>query len=268
MLREGHAVPAIKTEMPAGLIVRIDQKEQGKGRLRADQDRICAHCAARSASFCGMVPNADLAELSGQARPHRLERRKTLLRQGEDSPHVYIVTSGVLQLNQMSADGRRLVIGFAIAGDLVGSFLTSCSDYSAEAVDSVYLCQFPRQEFMRFVSRDSGLTMALARVVHDELQRARGHMALIAQNSAERKMAQFLLAFRGRQNRPDGARAILPVRIPQIDIADYLGLTSETVNRMLARFVRESLIAMGDNSIEILDLPALQRIADGASTGA
>ncbi len=238
-------------------------KEQRKGHFLAEKDKFCTYCAVRCVSFCGMVPNEDMPSLSSQSRSLTLDRRKTLFHQGDETQNVYVVTRGTLRLYQMLADGRRQVIGFAMPGDLLGFPLTDRNDYSADALDSVYLCQFPRQDFLQFLDQHGHLTSALLTVTHDELQRAREQIALVSQKNAERKMAQFLLGFRGLQNRGDSETAILPVRIPQADIADFLGLTIETVNRMLARFMREKTIHVADSGIELLDLPRLHALAEG-----
>ena len=237
-------------------------KVQRKGHFLADKDRFCTYCAVRSVSFCGMVPNDDMAHLSSHSRSLTLDRRKTLFHQGDEIQSVYIVTGGMLRLYQMLADGRRQVIGFAIPGDLLGFPQETRNDYSADALDSVYLCQFPRQDFMQFLNRGTHLLGALLATTHDELSRARQQIALIGQKNAERKMAQFLLSFRGRQTRMDGEISVLPVRIPQADIGDFLGLTIETVNRMLARLMREKTILITDTGIELLDLPRLRMLAE------
>lgn len=247
---------------PSQRIVQMN-KELRKSHFLAEKDRFCAYCAVRGTSFCGMVPNEDMAQLSSQSRPLTLDRRRTLFHQGDETQSVYVVTSGTLRLYQMLADGRRQVVGFAIPGDLLGFPLADHNDYSADALDSVYLCQFPRQEFMQFLNQRAHLLGALLTVTHDELNRTREQLALISQKNAERKMAQFLLSFRGRQMRMDEEISVLPVRIPQADIADFLGLTIETVNRMLARFTREKIIAITDTGVELLNLIRLHMLAEG-----
>jgi CRP/FNR family transcriptional regulator len=137
------------------------------------------------------------------------------------------------------------------------------NDYSADALDSVYLCQFPRPEFTQLLDQRKHLMSALVTVTYDELKRAREQLALVSQKNAERKMALFLLSFRHRQNRAGGEMVVLPVRIPQADIADFLGLTIETVNRMLARFMRDKTILITDSGIELHNLPRLQLLAEG-----
>ncbi len=234
-----------------------------KGHFLGEKEKICAYCAVRCVSFCGMVPNDDLSHLSSQSRSITLERRKTLFHQGEETQNIYVVTSGTLRLYQMLADGRRQVIGFAIPGDLLGFPLSNVNDYSADALDSVYLCQFPRPEFSQLLDQRKHLMSALVTVTYDDLKRAREQLALVSQKNAERKMALFLLSFRHRQNRAGGEMVVLPVRIPQADIADCLGLTIETVNRMLARFMRDKTILITDSGIELHNLPRLQTLAEG-----
>lgn len=234
-----------------------------KGPFLAEKAKLCAYCPVRCISFCGMVPSEDLRQISNQSRSMPLDRRKTLFHQGDEAQNLYVVTSGTLRLYQMLADGRRQVIGFAIPGDLLGFPMADHNDYSADALDPVYLCQFPRPEFLQLLNRHTHILSALLQVTHDELLRARDQLALISQKNAERKMAQFLLTYRGRQNRADGNSAILPVRIPQADIADFLGLTIETVNRVLARFMRAKTILVTESGIELLNLPRLHALAEG-----
>lgn len=248
--------------MAQGPRVAQENKGRPKGHFLADKDRLCTYCPVRAVSFCGMVPNEDMADFSSQSRPLTLDRRKTLFHQGDETQSIYVVTGGTLRLYQMLTDGRRQVIGFAIPGDLLGFPLADRNDYSADALDSVYLCQFSRQDFAQFINQRGHLLSALLSVIHDELNRARDQIALVSQKNAERKMAQFLLSFRGRQNRIDGNTSILPVRIPQADIGDFLGLTIETVNRMLARFMRDKIILVTDSGIELLDLPRLRTLAE------
>jgi CRP/FNR family transcriptional regulator, anaerobic regulatory protein len=249
--------------MSQGSRATLLNKELRKGPCLTEKDKLCSYCTVRGISFCGMVPDEDMAILSAHSRPLSLDRRKTLFHQGDEAENVYIVTSGALRLYQMLPDGRRQVIGFAVPGDLLGFPLSDHNEYSADALNSVFLCRFPRLDFLHILYQRSALLGALVSVVHDELMRSRQQLALISQKGADRKIAQFLLSFRGLQMRNEDDAALVSVRIPQADIADFLGLTIETVNRVLAKLTREKTIAVTDTGIALLDQSRLRALAEG-----
>jgi CRP/FNR family transcriptional regulator, anaerobic regulatory protein len=228
----------------------------------AEKNRACSYCEMRGKGFCSHLSENHRALLAEFSRLVTLDAHKTLFRQGEESESVYVVRSGMLRLYQRMLDGRRQVIGFAKASDILLFPLCARNDYSADALDSVYLCQFRRQDFQALLQRDSAFLCALAIVTHDELLRARSQIALLSQRKAEPKMAQFLLALAESCARPDSHGLAIPVRVPQADIADYLGMTVETVNRTMARLVRDAIIGVGKHGIDLLDPKRLREIAE------
>ncbi len=240
--------------------VRI-QKDSAKASF-AEKVRVCDYCELRNRGFCSRLTDAQKAILADTARLVTVEPNKALFRQGDETENIYIVRSGLLRLYQRHLNGRRQVIGFAKPGDLLLSPLNERNEYSADALDPVCLCHFRRQDFIAFFQRDPAFSAALAIAIHEELMRARQQIALLGQKRAEPKVAQFLLTLLESYAWRNVEATLVPVRVPQADIADFLGMTVETVNRTLARFARDAIISVAKRGIDFLDLRRLKQIAE------
>jgi len=230
--------------------------------LLGEKSRACDYCELRNRGFCGRLTAEQQSLLAAKSRLATLEAHKTLFRQGDETDHVYVVRNGLLRLYQRLLDGRRQVIGFAKPGDLLLFPLSGHNDYGADALDAAYLCQFRREDFISFLRCDPELWGALAVTVQEDLLQSRRQVALLSQRRAEPKVAQFLLTLHESYARPNNETTLVPVRVPQADIADFLGMTVETVNRTLARFVREAVISVTKRGIDFLDLRRLKAIAE------
>jgi len=248
--------------MASGLAASPRKEADSSRNFLAEKTRACSYCELRNKGFCSHLSESHKALLAELSRLVTIESHKTLFRQGEEADNVYVVRNGMLRLYQRTLDGRRQVIGFAKAGDLLLFPLSERNDYSADALDSVYLCQFRRQDFQALLQREPDFLSALATMTHDELIRARCQIALLSQRKAEPKMAQFLLALFESYARPDSNVMTIPVRVPQADIADYLGMTVETVNRTMARLVRDAIISVAKHGLDLLDIKRLREIAE------
>jgi CRP/FNR family nitrogen fixation transcriptional regulator len=157
----------------------------------------------------------------------RYAKDQEIFAQEEDADLVYMVVSGAVRTTRLLSDGRRQIGGFYYAGDLIGLETGPAHRYSAEAlVDSEVLVA--RRSALAALAGDGVLDRALLATTRRELDRAQEHILVLGRKTASEKVAGFLkdLAQRG-----GGERVALPMS--RQDMADYLGLTIETVSRML-----------------------------------
>lgn len=205
--------------------------------------------------------------LSHQAASHVMaissQRRKaageTLFAEGDDADNIYEVVRGTLRLYKMLADGRRQIMGFPASGHLLGLAPTGTHVYTAEALTDVTLCCYPRASFHRLVNDVPGLARRMWAVTSDELRFAQDQLLLLGRKSAAEKVASFLLILAEQQ---DTGRLSVPMT--RTDIADYLGLTVETVSRTLTKLKHRKLIALPQfNTLHLLDREALEAMAAG-----
>jgi CRP/FNR family transcriptional regulator len=187
---------------------------------------------------------------------------ETLFAEGDDADSVYEVVDGMLRLYKLLPDGRRLITGFLSAGHLLGLGPEGTCVYTAEAITDVTVCRYTRTGFERLIDEVPGMAKRLLAVASHELSAAQNQMLLLGRKSATEKVASFLLLMADRQ----GSEGVDAVNVPMTrsDIADYLGLTIETVSRTLSKLKQDGLIALWTSArIEIRDREQLEELAAG-----
>lgn len=225
--------------------------------------RPCATCDVRQTSICDAIPEADLARLGasaigGVARPGAL-----FIAEADPATAFFNIISGTARLYKMLPDGRRQITGFADAGSFLGLAVSDTYAFSAEAIGTVRYCIFPRIR-LRLLMHDFPLMEArLLKLASTELVAAQEQMLLLGRKSAHERVASFLIA-RGRLAATQNTSAGFVLPMARGDIADYLGITIETVVRTLRKLRDEGMIAVTNTSeVVICDGPALQSLANG-----
>lgn len=215
----------------------------------------CESCGARALTVCGAVEDSDLDRLSTLAEVMKLKAGAVLAREGEPAPHVFTITSGSLRVYRLLPDGRRQITGFLFAGDFLGLAIGEAYVFTAEAMEPSTVCRFKKAPFRALVETSHALEhMLLHRTMH-ELATAQNQILLLGRKTAIERVASFLLDLPGH----DPARPSAPghVRLPmkRAEIADYLGLTIETVSRVLTRMKIKGLISMPSPNKLIVERP-------------
>jgi CRP/FNR family transcriptional regulator len=189
----------------------------------------------------------------------------TLFAEGDETNSVYEIVRGMLRLVKLLPDGRRQIIGFLSGGHLLGLAPDGVCVYTAEAVTEVTLCRYGRAAFERLIDEMPGFAKQLLAVTSHELRVAQDQMLLLGRKTATEKVASFLLVTVKQQDGDDAQDVNVPMT--RSDIADYLGLTIETVSRTLTKLKQDGLIALPTpTTIEIRDRDQLEELAAEAST--
>lgn len=198
--------------------------------------------------------------LDGPAR--LLDGKEHLFCEGDRASHVYLVEAGHFCIYRMMADGRRQVIDFAYPGDVIG--LGALGEHAANAqatVKSRVRC-IPIATLHDVARKDPGLGLKLYEALSQELLAAREHLFTISQCTATERVASFLLALSRRNARRGEEPAELVLPMTRTDIADFLGLTIETVSRTFSKFRAEGLIEIKHCIlVTICDAEALAELA-------
>src|SRR5262245_27990953 len=204
----------------------------------------CSACAVRSLSICGALDQADLAEFERIARHVHLAPNEALFSAGQLARSVHNLTAGVARLYKLLPDGRRQIIGFAMPGDFLGMAPTDRYSFSADAIDSVSVCRLSREAFRHFIEKRPHFLARINEFASRELILAQEQMVLLGRRPAEEKVASFLIGWRERLAHIGDQRQTILLPMSRQDIADYLGLTIETVSRTLTRFEREKMLVI------------------------
>jgi CRP/FNR family transcriptional regulator len=227
----------------------------------------CQGCEVRDKAVCGVLDCDNLAQFKSLGWILKLGTGQTLFHEGDPATRVFTLTSGTLKLYKLLPDGRRQVTGFMHPGDFLGMSVDDEHAFSAEALEDSKLCWFPRNRFDDFVEEHGSMERELYRMAAHELAAAQAQMVLLGRKTATERLASFLLLLAKRAESIPGRTADL-VKLPmsRSDIADYLGLTKETVSRVFSSFRRDRLIRLRlVGEVEIIDSQGLEQLAEGAA---
>lgn len=186
-------------------------------------------------------------------------RNEELFAEGDVADCWYKVVSGTVRLCKLLADGRRHIAEFYFAGDCLGLDNLPERLFSAEAVDEVIVMRYPRRATERLIDVHPALDRALRDMTMRDLANAQIRMLLLGRMSAPERVATFLLDMLERRD----ATRCLDLPMSRNDIADYLGLTIETVCRVLSGFKRDGIIGIPTpHRIELRDRAALAAMGE------
>ena len=186
----------------------------------------------------------------------RAERDEEIVSQDTRAEHCFVVISGCLRTVRLLEDGRRQVGEFLFAGEVLGWDALDRHDFSAEAVTPVVLHRYGREELERLADKDCGFARRMRRMTARKMAAEREHAVLLGRKTAPERIATFLLEMARRIESESGPWIDLPMA--RGDIADYLGLTVETVCRQLTNLRTSGTIVAQGQKISIRDRRVLR----------
>jgi CRP/FNR family transcriptional regulator, anaerobic regulatory protein len=222
----------------------------------------CNDCEIKGLSVCEALDPEEFELLERIGRTLSFAARATLFEQGREASFVSNITSGALRLSKLLPDGRRQVVGFALPGDFLGLAMQPTHMFTADALTPVKICQFARQGFSDLLDRKPRLMRAVLNMAAHELTLAQDQMVVLGRRTAEEKIASFLIGMRNRYAHIQGPSVHVPLPMTRLDIGDYLGLTVETVSRMMTRMAREKTIVIVPDGVRLLDVARLEHLAE------
>lgn len=223
------------------------------------RDNACDRCGARAFSVCGSLDDADLGRLDALAEHITLEPGQALIREGDPAEAVFNITSGSVRVYKLLADGRRQITGFLFAGDFLGLATGETFVFSAEAIEPATACRFRKSEYRALIRETPALEAALLERANHELAVAQNQMLLLGRKTALERIATFLLELPSHD--PVRAAPAGQVHLPMTrsEIADYLGLTIETVSRVLTRLRTRGVIRLTSMISLVVEQPEVLR---------
>lgn len=228
----------------------------------------CRNCPIRHQAVCGALTDEEIQALSSVARQQKLNAGDLIQRAEDETLSFANIVSGTVKLSKVMSDGRQQIVGLQFPPDFLGRAYRSRSPYFAEAVTDVELCVFPKRTFEALMEKQPDLEKRLFQNTLDELDAARDWMLLLGRKSAAEKVASFLMLIARRKtaapcDQPP-AETLLTITLPltRAEIADYLGLTLETVSRQVGSLRAADILETGANrTITILDYEGLAKAA-------
>lgn len=232
----------------------------------------CGDCPIRHRAVCARCEPDELARLEQMKSYRSFQAGQTIVWSGDRMDFVGSVVSGIATLTQTMEDGRRQMVGLLLPSDFVGRPGRNIAAYDVTAVTDLVMCCFRARPFEELMRSTPHVGQRLLEMTLDELDAAREWMLVLGRKTAREKIASLILIIARRDaalklSRHEGdVRVDLP--LTREAMADYLGLTLETVSRQLSALRRDGVIDLeGKRQVVIPDFDRLIEEAGDDSDG-
>ncbi|MCP3054037.1 Crp/Fnr family transcriptional regulator [Aurantimonas marianensis] len=224
---------------------------------------LCRACEARHRGICGALTPNQLVALSKHTARHAYGSDEELAATGDDVRRYANILSGVVKLTRLMADGRQQIVGLQFAPDFLGRPFKRQSDVSAEAATDVSVCSFPKSVIEGMIDQSPELGHRLHEQALKELDEARDWILTLGRKSATEKVASFLYLIASHvdpEHKAEDGPICFELPLKRADIADFLGLTIETVSRQITKLRKVGTIVVEHN--RTVTVPDLRRLRE------
>ncbi len=233
----------------------------------------CGSCPIRHRAVCARCESDELAALEEIKFYRSFQAGQTLIWSGDRMDFVASVVTGVATLTQVMEDGRTQTVGLLFPSDFVGRPGRDTAPYNVIATTDVMMCCFRKKPFEELMARTPHIGQRLLEMTLDELDAAREWMLLLGRKTAREKIASLLAIVARRDASLQGQvrqrQVTFDLPLTREAMADYLGLTLETVSRQISALKREGIIELtGKRTVHVPDIDRLiEEAADDADGG-
>jgi CRP/FNR family transcriptional regulator len=213
--------------------------------------------------MCGELTPDELTVLSRSTHRARHDAGDELVGDSTEITSYANVMRGVVKLSKVLEDGRQQLVGLQFAPDFLGRLFGLESPVTAEAASDVELCVVPKRALEAMVAETPALEHRLMQQTLRELDQARDWMVTLGRKTAQEKVASFLYLIATHAD-PTASRQSARFELPltRADIADFLGLTIETVSRQVTKLRQIGAVTITNNrTVEVPDLERLRELA-------
>ncbi|NEX62344.1 helix-turn-helix domain-containing protein [Noviherbaspirillum galbum] len=223
----------------------------------------CASCRLRTLCLPTGLTDASLRKLAPALTSRRVYKDEALYKMDDPFRSVYAIRFGHFKTFQVSANGEEQITGLHMAGDLLG-IDGLCNDRHrcyAVALEDSEVCEFPYASLESLFVQIPPLLRQFHRLISEEMSREQANMLVLGNLSADQRFASFLLDLSRRYGARGYSSTSFYLRMSREDIANYLGLTIESISRIIGRMRARGLVNVTHRNVELLDVPALATLA-------
>jgi len=241
----------------------------GGERCRTDYKVSCSGCQLSTICLPIALQAPDIERLDAiiqRGRP--LRKGEYAYRQGDHFKSVYAVRAGTLKAYSYTDSGEEQVNGFYLPGEIFGMDGMGSNEYlsSAVALETAAICEIPFELLSELSVHIPSLQRHFFQLMSQEIAQDQQLIAMLSKKTAEQRIASLLLSISTRNARRKLSATVFRLAMSRTDIANYLGLTIETVSRIFGRFQKSGLLSSAQREIELLQPAQLRAIASGAGS--
>lgn len=201
-------------------------------------------------------------------RRRKVPRDGTLYRVGDPFTNLYAIRLGHFKTFQINQDGDQQITGFQMAGELLGMDAISTDRHhcNAIALEDSEVCEIPFARLEGLFRDMPTLLRHFHRMMSQEITREQNVMLLLGNMRADQRFAAFLVNLSSRYAARGYSSTSFQLRMGREEIGNYLGLTIESISRLLSKFKKQGLLKVSNRELEIVDLPAMKAVAAGTQS--
>ena len=232
----------------------------------------CSDCPIRHRAVCARCDQDELNRLEQIKYYRSFQAGQTIIWSGDRMDFVGSVVSGIASLTQTMEDGRRQMVGLLLPSDFVGRPGRPTAAFDVTATTDVVMCCFRKKPFETLIAETPHIAQRLLEMTLDELDAAREWMLLLGRKTAREKIASLISIIARREatlhKRKTAGMLTVDLPLTREEMADYLGLTLETVSRQISALKKDGVISLeGNRHVSIPDIDRLLEEAGDDTDG-
>jgi len=223
----------------------------------------CETCVLAKLCIAATLTHQEIKSLdtAHKTKAH-LEKDERLYHAGESKHKIYAVSSGSLKTTRININGTEQITGFYLPGEILG--LEGLADMelssTATAMETSTVCEIKEDDFDKLCETNSGLRKSFKRIVSKEISNEQQMMMSLGQMKSDAKLASFLVSLSSRFKQRGFSPTEFNLSMSRHDIANFLGLTIETISRLFKSFQKQGMLDVKNRHINILDHDALCKV--------
>lgn len=226
----------------------------------------CSSCSMHQLCLPMGLDEPEMQRLDSIIGRRRIARDDSLYRIGDKFNSLYAVRVGQFKTSQANRDGAQQITGFQMSGELLGMDAISTDTHQCDAValEDSEVCEIPFARLEELFGDIPTLLRHFHRIMSKEITREQSVILLLGNMRAEQRFAAFLVNLSSRYAARGYSPSSFQLRMTREDIGNYLGLTIESISRLLSKLKKDGMLKVSNRDIELVDLPQLKALATGA----
>jgi CRP/FNR family transcriptional regulator, cyclic AMP receptor protein len=207
----------------------------------------------------------DRQQVLGEMTETRYGKGQYIFREGDPTEYFHIVKEGSVKCVKSSLDGKECTLKVLMPGDLfccdASAFDGAAHPGTAQPMGDVSVLRMKKEAYFKMLRANPDAAMEVIRYLGNRLNEAQEKAKVLALDSADQRLASLLVSLAERSGVQDSNGIRLSVRLTRQDMANMVGVTTETAIRIMARFKRDRLVSGTAARLVIRDLPRLKQLA-------
>lgn len=215
----------------------------------------CQDCIIRDVTIFSNLGAQELESISQLTHLSKYRRHQILFLEGNPTQMAFIIKSGMIKISKSLEDGREQILRILKPGDILGFEAIYKDSYSAtaETLSEAQLCCLSKERFLHLLETNPGISLKMVQALGRELEEARAKIRDLGLKNAREKMATFLLSQISPSDKFGSKGQKLTLGLSRQEISEMVGLSQETVSRILSEFKKDKIIKMNRKEIVILN---------------